>query len=180
MNGAGKPRVLVVDDHPLNLKLLQRVLELDGFEVVAADCLLAAQDTVARALPDLIVLDLQLPDGDGLTLARELKGRPAPAPVSILACTAGAMKGERERALDAGCDAYMSKPIDTREFAELCAALLPPRFSSPKMPPADVTPDVTPADVGAPVPGVSTARPPLVPDEPNAAFRAATAPAASP
>jgi two-component system, cell cycle response regulator DivK len=180
MNGAGKPRVLVVDDHPLNLKLLQRVLELDGFDVIAAECLSAAQDEVARALPDLIVLDLQLPDGDGLSLARELKGRPTPVPVSILACTAGAMKGERERALDAGCDAYMSKPIDTRDFAELCVALLPARFSSPRMLPADVTPEVTPADVGAPVPGVATPRAPLVPDAPDGAFRAATAPAASP
>jgi two-component system, cell cycle response regulator DivK len=180
MTGAGKPRVLVVDDHPLNLKLLQRVLELDGFEVIAADCLTAAQETVARALPDLIVLDLQLPDGDGLTLARELKGGPAPAPVSILACTAGAMKGERERALDAGCDAYMSKPIDTREFAELCVSLLPARFSSPKMAPADVMPEVTPADVGAPVPDAVTPRSPLVPDAPDGAFRAATARVASP
>jgi two-component system, cell cycle response regulator DivK len=180
MNGADKPRVLVVDDHPLNLKLLQRVLELDGFEVIAADCLVAAQHEVARALPDLIVLDLQLPDGDGLTLARELKERPAPAAVSILACTAGAMKGERERALEAGCDAYMSKPIDTREFGELCVSLLPARFSSPKMPPAEVTPEVTPDDVGAPVSAPASARRPLVPDAPDAAFRAATAPAVSP
>jgi hypothetical protein len=59
-------------------------------------------------------------------------------------------------------------------------SLLPPRFSSPKMPPADVTPEVTPADVGAPVPSGSTPRPPLVPDAPDAAFRAAIAPAASP
>lgn len=180
MNGAGKPRVLVVDDHPLNLKLLQRVLELDGFEVIAADCLAAAQEALARELPHLIVLDLQLPDGDGLTLARELKARPETLSVSILACTAGAMKGERERALAAGCDAYMSKPIDTRDFAELCVSLLPARFSSPKMPPADVTPDVTPADVGAPSPDLATPRSPLVPDAPDGAFRAATARAVSP
>jgi CheY-like chemotaxis protein len=180
MNGAGKPRVLVVDDHPLNLKLLQRVLELDGFDVTAADCLAAGQDEVAQALPDLIVLDLQLPDGDGLTLARELKARHHSSSVSILACTAGAMKGERERALEAGCDAYVSKPIDTRKFAELCVSLLPARFSSPKMPPADVLAEVTPGDVGAPVPSVPTPRSPLVPDAPGGAFRAATARAASP
>jgi CheY-like chemotaxis protein len=177
----GKPRVLVVDDHPLNLKLLQRVLELDGFDVVAADCLGGAQEQVALGLPDLIVLDLQLPDGDGLSLARDLKSRPETAACSILACTAGAMKGEQERSLAAGCDAYMSKPIDTRDFAELCVSLLPPRFSSPKMAPAEVSPDVKPDDVSAPQdPQPATRRSPLSPDAPGAAYPAATARFASP
>ena len=119
------PRVLVVDDHQLNLKLLERVLELDGFAVVGVQTLAAAERAVAEQLPDLIVLDLQLPDGDGLALARALKARPETATCSILACTAAAMKGEQERALAAGCDAYMSKPIDTHAFAEECASLLP-------------------------------------------------------
>ena len=70
------PRVLVVDDHDLNLKLLQRVLELDGHEVIPADSMAAAERAIAAERPALIVLDLHLPDGDGLDLARRLKSSP--------------------------------------------------------------------------------------------------------
>jgi CheY-like chemotaxis protein len=117
-------RVLVVDDHELNLKLLQRVLELGGHDVVTANSLRAADEVLAERLPALIVLDLQLPDGDGLDLARRLKARPETASCLILACTAEAMQGDDERALAAGCDAYVSKPIDTREFSALVDELL--------------------------------------------------------
>jgi two-component system, cell cycle response regulator DivK len=109
-------RVLVVDDHELNLKLLQRVLELGGHEVVGASSIADAEAVIAEQLPALIVLDVQLPDGDGLDLARRLKARPETAACVILACTAEAMRGDAERALAAGCDAYVSKPIDTREI----------------------------------------------------------------
>lgn len=121
--------VLVVDDHELNLKLLQRVLELAGHDVVGASSLAGAEAALADQLPALIVLDLQLPDGDGLDLARRLKARPETAACVILACTADAMRGDAERALAAGCDAYVSKPIDTREFAALVDDLL--RESAP-------------------------------------------------
>jgi CheY-like chemotaxis protein len=117
-------RVLVVDDHELNLKLLQRVLELGGHDVVAAGSLADAEAAIAEQLPALIVLDLQLPDGDGLDLARRLKAHPETAGCVILACTAEAMQGDAERALAAGCDAYVSKPIDTRQFAALVDELL--------------------------------------------------------
>ena len=118
-------RVLVVDDHELNLKLLQHVLEYEGHEVVVADSLAAAERAFAEVKPALIVLDVQLPDGDGLDLARRIKAMPPTQSCAILACTAEAMKGDRERALAAGCDAYVSKPIDTREFAALVASMLP-------------------------------------------------------
>jgi two-component system, cell cycle response regulator DivK len=120
-------RVLVVDDHELNLKLLQNVLEYEGHEVVVADSLAAAERAFAQAKPALIVLDVELPDGDGLDLARRVKSMPPQESCAILACTADAMKGDRERALEAGCDAYVSKPIDTREFAALVASMLPPQ-----------------------------------------------------
>jgi CheY-like chemotaxis protein len=116
--------VLVVDDHALNLKLLRRVLELGGHDVVGVESLASAERQIATAVPALIVLDLQLPDGDGLDLARRLKHEPRTASCPILACTAGAMKGDRKRALAAGCDAYVAKPIDTRAFAQLAAALI--------------------------------------------------------
>ena len=123
-------RVLVVDDHELNLKLLQRVLELGGHDVLTASSLGAADEVLARELPALIVLDLQLPDGDGLDLARRLKAKPETASCVILACTAEAMQGDAERALAAGCDAYVSKPIDTREFSALVDELLRHGISS--------------------------------------------------
>jgi two-component system, cell cycle response regulator DivK len=122
---SGAARVLVVDDHELNLKLLQHVLEYEGHEVVVADSLAAAERAFAQAKPALIVLDVQLPDGDGLDLARRVKAMPQGESCAIVACTADAMKGDRERALAAGCDAYVSKPIDTRAFAALVASMLP-------------------------------------------------------
>jgi CheY-like chemotaxis protein len=124
MTGLRPARVLVVDDHELNLKLLQRVLELEGHEVVATDSIASAERAIAASFPSLIVLDVQLPDGDGLELARKLKADPVTACCAILACTAGVMKGDQERALAAGCDAYVSKPINTRAFADLVASLL--------------------------------------------------------
>lgn len=123
MTSSSVDYILVVDDHELNLKLLKRVLELDGHTVTGAATLHAAERAIAPDVPALIVLDLNLPDGDGLDLARRLKSDPRTASCTILACTAGAMSGERERALQAGCDAYVSKPIDTRGFAELVGSL---------------------------------------------------------
>jgi two-component system, cell cycle response regulator DivK len=100
------------------------VLELDGYEVIGAGSMADAERAIAQERPSLIVLDLQLPDGDGLDLARRLKASPETEWYPILACTAGAMKGDQERALAAGCDAYLSKPIDTREFSALVASML--------------------------------------------------------
>ena len=125
-------RVLVVDDHELNLKLLQRVLEFGGPDVLTASSLGAADVVLARELPALIVFDLQLPDGDGLDLARRLKAQPETASCVILACTAEAMQGDAERPLAAGCDAYVPKPIDTREFSALVDELL--RHAAPAAP----------------------------------------------
>jgi two-component system, cell cycle response regulator DivK len=124
-------RVLVVDDHELNRKLLRHVLEYEGHEVVVADSLAAAERAFEQLKPALIVLDVQLPDGDGLDLARRVKAMPQTESCAIVACTADAMERDRDRALAAGCDAYVSKPIDTREFAALVASMLSARSGGP-------------------------------------------------
>jgi two-component system, cell cycle response regulator DivK len=118
-------RILVVDDHELNRKLLQRLLGIEGYEVSAADCVASAEQAIAEIDPILIVLDLQLPDGDGVDLARKLKTELGADCPTIVACTAGVMDGDEQRALRGGCDAYVAKPIDARSFAELIASLLP-------------------------------------------------------
>jgi CheY-like chemotaxis protein len=117
-------RVLVVDDHELNLRLLERLLELHGREVRAADSLAAAERALAEEQPALIVLDLNLPDGSGLDLTRKLKSEPRTASIPIVACTAAVMPSDEDRALEAGCDAFVAKPIDLRRFSAVVSSML--------------------------------------------------------
>jgi two-component system, cell cycle response regulator DivK len=118
--------ILVVDDHELNLKLLTFVLELEGHDVVGATSLDDAHRAIEQEPPALVVLDLNLPDGDGLDLARAIKSEQG-AGCPVLACTGGALNEDRERALEAGCDDYVTKPIDTLDFAQRVASMLPDR-----------------------------------------------------
>ncbi len=121
---SGRGRVLIVDDHVLNLKLLERLLELEGREVRAADSLAAAERAVAEEQPAMIVLDLNLPDGSGLDLTRKLKSEPRTAAIPIVACTAAVMPADEDRAIEAGCDAFVAKPIDLRRFSEVVSSIL--------------------------------------------------------
>lgn len=107
-------RILVVDDNPVNLRLAATVLECEGHEVLQAVDAEHAQALLAGPLPDLILMDIALPGMDGLTLTRLLKADPRTAGIRVLALTAFAMKGDAEKARDAGCDGYVTKPIDTR------------------------------------------------------------------
>ena len=117
-------RVLVIDDHELNLKLLERLLELEGHQVRAAASLAAAEQAMAEEEPAMIVLDVNLPDGNGLELTRKLRSYPTTASIPIVACTAGVMPDDEHNALEAGCDAYVAKPIDLRRFATVIASML--------------------------------------------------------
>jgi CheY-like chemotaxis protein len=117
-------RVLIVDDNPANLTLLAFVLRTAGHDVETAS---SAEDGLAsleRATPDLLVVDVQLPGMDGLTMTRTLRADPRWRDLKIVAVTAQAMRGDREAALAAGCDAYVSKPIDTRGLPRTIAAVL--------------------------------------------------------
>jgi two-component system cell cycle response regulator len=117
-------RILVVDDNPLNLKLVCDVLESEGYAIDRAGDADQAQARLAATVPDLILMDIALPGMDGLTLTRRLREDPRYAGVRIVALTAVAMKGAARKALAAGCDGYITKPIDTRRFPSQVAGFL--------------------------------------------------------
>jgi CheY-like chemotaxis protein len=114
--------VLVVDDNPVLLRMICDVLQCGTIGTIAAANSEQAEAVLQRMLPDAIVLDMQLPGKDGFTFARELKSDPRTRAIPIVAVTSYAMSGDGERALAAGCDGYVAKPIDTRSFASLIAS----------------------------------------------------------
>jgi CheY-like chemotaxis protein len=116
--------ILVVDDNPINLKLVSDLLAFEGYRVLKAADGEEAATTVKRDPPELILLDVDLPGIDGLTLTKKLKSDPPTADIVIVALTAFAMKADRQRAIAAGCDAYVTKPINTRELPAQVAELL--------------------------------------------------------
>jgi CheY-like chemotaxis protein len=114
-------RVLIVDDNPTNLKLVAYLVRANGYDVDTAGDSAAALAAIAAHRPHVILMDLQLPGVDGLELTRRLKADPATHDIKIIAVTAYAMKGDEEKALEAGCDDYVTKPIDTRGLPALIA-----------------------------------------------------------
>lgn len=128
---AGKS-ILVVDDNAQNLKLARVLLLTEGYDVHTAADAEEAMRLLEGFTPHLILMDLQLPGMDGLELTRRLKSDPARHAIVIIALTAYAMIGDREKALAAGCDDYVSKPIDTVALLEVIAGHL--AASTPKVP----------------------------------------------
>ena len=116
--------ILVVDDNKTNLKLVSDVLEFEGYRILQAMDAETAQEIIRDTSPDLILMDIALPGMDGLTLARKLKTDPTTRNIVIVALTAFAMKGDDAKAREAGCDGYITKPIDTRSLPAAVAAYL--------------------------------------------------------
>jgi CheY-like chemotaxis protein len=118
VTGGAVPKdvILVVDDNETNLKLLRWLLEKKGYEVHTAVDARSARISIRALRPNLVLMDIQLPDTDGLTLTRELKADPDLRDIPVVAVTSYAMKGDEQRSLDAGCEGYLTKPIDTRQF----------------------------------------------------------------
>jgi two-component system, cell cycle response regulator DivK len=114
-------QILVVDDNETNLRLVQFLLTARGYQVRTALDAAVALAAIASERPRLILMDVQLPDVDGLSLTRQLKADPATREIIIIAVTAYAMKGDAERATAAGCDDYVTKPIDVRTLPQLIA-----------------------------------------------------------
>lgn len=119
--------ILVVDDNPDNLKLMLAILSPLAYELRTASDGIEALALAASFEPDLLLLDLQLPGIDGLTVARTLKADPARRHIPIVAVTAYAMKGDEAKARAAGCDGYLTKPVDKRVLRNLVATLLDDR-----------------------------------------------------
>ena len=120
---AGEP-ILIVDDNPLNLKVVRVLLTVEGYDVRTALNADEALAVLRTFHPRLILMDLQLPGMDGLALTRHLKADPATCDIRVVALTAYAMKGDDQKALAAGCDGYIPKPIDTRTLPGAVAAYL--------------------------------------------------------
>jgi CheY-like chemotaxis protein len=121
------PTILVVDDNPTNLKLISDVLEFEGYIVLQAVDAEQAQVVLGSISPDLILMDIALPGMDGLTLTRKLKADPRTRTIRIVALTAFAMVGDEKKARDAGCDGYITKPINTRTLPLQLGPHLPHR-----------------------------------------------------
>jgi two-component system, cell cycle response regulator DivK len=110
--------ILIVDDNAVNLKLARLLLTAEGHDARTAIDAEQAMKMLETFHPDLILMDIQLPGMDGLTLTRKLKSDPATQTIVVIALTAYAMKGDEERARAAGCDGYIAKPIDVRTLPD--------------------------------------------------------------
>jgi CheY-like chemotaxis protein len=113
--------ILIVDDNPANLKLARVLLDGEGYDTRTAENAEEALIALQSFTPDLILMDIQLPGVDGLELTRQLKAQHATKDILIVALTAYAMVGDEQKARDAGCDGYITKPIDTRTLSDTIA-----------------------------------------------------------
>ncbi len=117
-------RILIVDDNLINLKLVSDLLQSSGYEISKAIDAEEALKAIRKAPPDLILMDVGLPGMDGLSFTRHLKADDSTKHIRIVALTAFAMKSDEREAFEAGCDGYISKPIDTRSLPDQVARSL--------------------------------------------------------
>lgn len=116
--------ILLVEDNEVNMRLVERTIKNPAYMIVSAANGEEALERAAQYKPDLIILDIQIPKMDGYAVARTLKADPALKHIPIIALTAHAMKGDEEKILAAGCDSYVSKPIEVSKFREKINDLL--------------------------------------------------------
>ena len=121
----GPPAViLIVEDNPANQMLAEAVFQRFGYRVDLAGSAAEALASIQRERPDLILMDIQLPGQDGLSLTRQLKADPEMKSIPVVALTADAMAGDRQLSLEAGCIGYITKPFDTRALGDQIAGFL--------------------------------------------------------
>lgn len=119
-----KEKILIVEDNPLNMRLIEMTLRPKGYRLLGATDGEKALDMAVRENPDLIIMDIQLPKVSGLEVTKRLRQMPAFNHIPIIAVTAHAMKGDEAKIIDAGCDAYLPKPINTRQLPVVITELL--------------------------------------------------------
>ncbi|RCW83113.1 response regulator [Phyllobacterium bourgognense] len=116
-------KILLVEDNEMNRDMLSRRLERRGYEVIIATDGLAGVEAAVSNKPDLVLMDMSLPVIDGWEATRRIKGNPATAAIPVIALTAHAMAGDREKAMEAGCDDYDTKPIELPALLDKIARL---------------------------------------------------------
>ena len=117
-------KILIVEDNPLHTKLIEMTLRTKNYTLLKATDGEKALDIARKERPDLIIMDLNLPGMTGFEVTKKLRENPAFSQTPIIAITAYAMKRDREMVIESGCDAYLSKPIDTRELPGVITELL--------------------------------------------------------
>ena len=122
-----KEKILIAEDNPQNMRMIEMTLRPKGYTLLRATDGEEALDVSHRERPDLIIMDIQLLKMNGLEVTRKLRENPAFSHIPIIGVTAYAMKGDRKKVLEAGCDAYLSKPINTRELPEMIDKMLSQR-----------------------------------------------------
>jgi two-component system, cell cycle response regulator DivK len=126
-----KNRVLYIEDNYQNRRLVKRLLKMKGYEVIEAEDGLQGIAVAARERPDLILMDINLPGIDGMEATSRLKSSYDLADIPIVAVTAAAMRGDRERIMAAGCDDYLQKPIDNEELVRTVRRFIGPADQTP-------------------------------------------------
>ena len=119
-----KEKILIVEDNPQNMRLIEMTLQAKGYTLFKASNDEEAMDIATTERPDLIIMDIQLSKTSGLEVTRRLRQLPAFSHTPIIALTAYAMKGDKEKFIESGCDAYLSKPINTRELPKVISEML--------------------------------------------------------
>jgi two-component system cell cycle response regulator DivK len=119
-----KQKILIVEDSPPNMRLIEMTLRPKGYELLKATDGEEALDMAIREKPDLILMDIYLPKVSGLEATKRLRQMPALNHIPIIAVTAHAMKGDEEKIIEAGCDAYLPKPINTHQLPRVVAEML--------------------------------------------------------
>jgi two-component system cell cycle response regulator DivK len=119
-----KPRILYIEDNAGNRTLIKRVLEPEGYTLIEAPDGQTGLEMAMAQPPDLILMDINLPEVDGYTMTSRIKATPGLERIKIIALTANVMKGDREKTLAAGCDGYLQKPIDVDLLPEQIAGFL--------------------------------------------------------
>ena len=117
-------KILVVEDNPQNMKVVLMTLKPHGYTLLQATDGEEALKVAVSDNPDLIIMDVQIPKLDGLEVTRRLRQMPSFSRVPVIAVTAYAMKGDEEKVREAGCNAYLAKPINTRQLPEMVAEIL--------------------------------------------------------